>query len=133
MATADVLDTASPNDPDLPLAAAMIEVLLAHHAQVVAIVQKASENNPSRDDRRELQGQLIALRDQEDVLVNALVALDNPGRDIPSPSLPTVQRVANLSGQVEAATTRRLAASAAIGLASQFVTLAVDVITELNV
>ena len=133
MATADVLDTATPNDPDLPLAAAMIEVLLAEHAQVVATVRKALENDPSKDDRRALQGRLIALKNREDALVAALVALDTPGRDIPAPSDEMVQNLADLAGQVEAATNKRLAASAAIRLATQFVTLATDVLTALDV
>lgn len=132
MATADILETAAPDDPDLPLAAAMVEVLLANHAQVVAIVNRARENNPDKDDRRALQGRLIALRNKEDALLAALVALDAPGRDIPAPPDHLVNEIAQLSGAVEAHTNAAIAASAALGLASQFVTLATDLLTTLR-
>ncbi|HZN26531.1 MAG TPA: hypothetical protein VFB75_20045 [Burkholderiales bacterium] len=133
MATADVLEAAHPKDPELPLAAAMVEVLLAEHAQVVATVNKALENNPSADDRRALQGKLIALKNREDALVNALIQLDAAGRDIPTPSDEMVQELAKLAEDVERATNQRLAAAEALGLATQFVTLASDVLTAFKI
>ena len=133
MATADVLEAAGPKDPDLPLAAAMVEVLLAEHAQVVAAVSKALENNPSTEDRRALQGRLIALRNKEDALLNALIQLDAARREIPTPSDEMVQELAKLAGDVERATNQRLAAAEALGLATHFVTLASDVLTAFKI
>jgi hypothetical protein len=132
MPTADILENAAPDDPDLPLAKAMIKVLLADHMQVVAKVKKALAN-PSPDDRRALQGRLIALRNREDSLTAALIALADEGRSIPTPPQDLVDSLAALSGKVEAATNANLTASKTLDLATQFVSLATEVMTTLKV
>lgn len=133
MSTADVLATATPHDPDLPLAAAMIEVLLADNVQLTALVDKALNGNPSKDDRRALLRRKTQLKNKESALQSALTALAFPGREIPTPSDDIVTTLAEMSGEVEEATNKGLAASRTIVLATKFVTLAADVLLELRV
>lgn len=111
-----------PTDPIVALGQALHLIFKG-----IALAEKGLEMNPSKEEERDLNATLIDLEAQRAEIQAKLDALIAKSRVVAGPTQEQVERIAELTAQVEAQTNASVTASASVALTSRVLALASEV------
>jgi hypothetical protein len=95
--------------------------------EAIALAEKGLEKNPSTDEERVLNENLVALELQRAEIQGMINDLIAQTRTLPGPTAKQVAEISNLTGEVEAVTNASVTASRAVALTSRALALATEV------